>query len=44
MIYTNLELSTTNSVLLYVLLSCVIFAMLLTVSVTNSELSNFTIK
>ena len=44
LIYTNLELSTTNYILLYILLSCVIFMTLLTVGATNSELFNFTIK
>ena len=43
MICTNFELGTTNYILLYILLSCVIFTTLLTVIATNSELSNLTI-
>ena len=44
MICTNLESSKTNYILLCILLSCVIFMTLVTVSATNSELSTFTKK
>ena len=44
MIYTILELSRTNYILLCILLFYVTFTTLLIVSATNSELSNFTKK
>ena len=44
MIYTNLESSKISYILLCILLPCVIFMTLVTVSATNSELSTFTKK